>query len=129
MFDMKNENWYVAPKSKAEYAAIQEYLFAQGFGWHSENQSVSYAGQESYGETTCIVHLSDEGNYLGYSSECWATNPDNELKEIKLTFKTIVDSVEYPETQSPAQIELQALQQKIKDLETQANKLQELINK
>lgn len=33
MFDMKNENWYVAPKSKAEYAVTQEYLFAQGFRW------------------------------------------------------------------------------------------------
>lgn len=129
MFDLKKEGWYIATNNRAEYAAAQEYLFTQGFEWYCKGQAVSYNGQESYGETACIVHCGVDGISLGYSSYGWATNADNELKEIKLTFKTIVDSVEYPETVTPEQQQLAQVMQKLDDLKSEAEQLQAIINK
>lgn len=122
MFDMKQEPWYIRVNNESEFNGAQQWL-TENFGTNLKttyNLGVGYLTNAAYGgyiEDDHVMYGNIESVNLTFRHK------------IKLTFKTIVDSVEYPETQTPAQIELKALQQKIKDLETQANKLQELINK
>lgn len=130
MFDMKKEKWFIRTPTDEVCQAVQLWLFGQGFEWQQYGKQVMFLNDEH----TCAIH-----NHHDYKEQTIWRNPNNEweieelvksnYKEIKLTFKTIVDSVEYPETKSAEQLQLEVLQGKIAELNREAEKLQKLVQK
>lgn len=122
MFDIKKDKWFIYTPTPEISKVVQRWLFAQGFVWQHFKDAE--------------IHCTDS-RYLKLSPSeddafCHTDTIDpkyDKSKEIKLTFKTIVDSVEYPETQTPEQKQLQEVMTKISELQEQAEKLQGLINK
>ena len=121
MFDMKKEKWFIRTPTPEISEAVQNWLFEQGLSWQAYgNKEVNYT----------------DTNYLmlsPYEPErfCHTFSIDDKLgqKEIKLTFKTIVDSIECPEIKSEEQKQLDILMQQITDLQKQAEKLQGIVGK
>ncbi|WP_391560671.1 hypothetical protein [Robertmurraya sp.] len=121
MFDIKKDKWFIYTPTPEISKAAQEWLFQEGFSWQAHgNKEVNYTD-------TNYLMLSpyEDGRF------CHTFSIDEKLgeKEIKMTFKAVVDSVEFPETQTPEQIQLDKVMDQIAELQTQAAKLQELINK
>ena len=122
MFDMKKERWFIRTPTPEISKLVQEWLFEQGSVWqyHKDNQ-VRHTEREYLMKSPfdynafCFTGYID----LGYDSP----------KEIKLKFKTIVDSVEYPETFTPEQQQLAAVMEKLNQLKNEAEQLQAIINK
>lgn len=124
MFDMKKDKWFIRTPTPEISEIVQRWLFSQGFVWqHFKNTEINCT------ESKFLKLSPFEDNAFCHTM---SINPKyDKSKEVKLSFltTTVIDKVEYPQVKSPAQAELEALQQKIKELETQAQKLQELINK
>lgn len=118
MFNIKTDPWFIRVNSEQEFEIIQDWL------------------QENYG---CCLPLfySVEFEYL--TNTLWTGQVEDAFvmygqgdplgtvsrKEIKLTFKTIVNSVEYPEVNSPQQIQIAALQETIEKAAMQIKLLKE----
>lgn len=122
MFDIKKDKWFIYTPTPEISKIVQVWLFAQGFVWqHFKDAEVHYTDSR-------YLKLSPfEDNAF-----CHTDTIDlkyDKSKEIKLTFKTVVDSVEFPETQTPEQIQLDKVMDRIAELQKQASQLQELINK
>jgi len=118
MFNIKTDPWFIRVNSKQEFEVIQDWL------------------QENYG--TCL-----SSNY--YSSMVYLTNSyadggvredfvmhgssdpleKQALKEIKLTFKTTIDSVTFPEVETEQQIKMKQLQETIDKAAKQIKELKE----
>lgn len=122
MFDLKKEKWFIYTPTQESSRIAQEWLFAQGLVWqHHRDTKVRYT----------------ESLYLKLSpftagAFCHTDSIDlkyDQSKEVKLTIKTIVDSVEYPKIETPEQKQLQEVMTKISELQAQAEKLQGLIYK
>ena len=118
MFDMKQEKWFIRTQTPEISEAVQLWLFEQGFVWQSGENKAQYTDTKN-------VMLSDyapNGPRFAWST---SVSEDAGYKEIKLTFKTTVDTVEYPSTETQAQKDLKELEQQIVKLSEQAAKLKE----
>ena len=119
MFDLKKERWFIRTPTPEISKLVQEWLFEQGFEWYSSGKSVKhlyepYIGNSRHEQHCLVMDLME---------------PHSTRKEIKLTFKTIVDSVEYPETVTPEQQKLASLIAHIEQFKAEAQQLQAIINK
>lgn len=123
MFDMKKDKWFIRTPTPEISEAVQLWLFEQGFTWYS----FSRRANEIYHTDRKILSKSEgTGREFGFSNIC----DDfylHDAKEIKLTFKTSVASVEYPVVETEAEKELKVLEQKIQELTEQASKLRSVI--
>lgn len=121
MFDMKKDKWYIHTPTQEISTRVQMWLFDQGFVWqHHKDQSVRY---------TDSSYLSLSPYKEGAFCHTDTIDPKYDRAEINLKFKTVVDSVEFPEMKTPEQIQLDIVMQKITELQTQASELQKLVNK
>lgn len=128
MFDMKKEKWFIRTPDEATYNDVYAWLQEQGFhfgwtgyaheGWEEGMQVIGSWPYDCENEDRLRIGNVKSSNYFS----------DLRHKEIKLTFKTIVDSVEYPETKSAEQIQLEVLQEKIAELNAEATKLSKIIS-
>ena len=119
MFNIKTDPWFIRVNSKQESKVIQDWLFEQGIMWgHSPTQ-------HKYTEYTFILNVFSEGSI---SKRLLRTNEACEIhptaKEIKLTFKTTIDSVQYPEMETEQQVKMKQLQETI---DKAARELKELL--
>lgn len=115
MFDMKKDKWFIRTPNPEISEAVQLWLFEQGLQWCG-------ASYTNVAHTNSLVLMWTENNKF-----VWCDELDSDYKEIKLTFKTSVASVEYPIIESQAEKELKALEQKIQELTEQASKLRSAI--
>lgn len=111
-FDMKVNSWIIYVNSKEQFEVVRDWIKTQGIKFeHGEDWQ---AGMIAVGAAK------------RRQAYCQRIHPDdhiNGLKEIVLNFKTIVDSVKWPEVESEARKELAKLQQQIEELSAQAEKL------
>lgn len=102
-FDLKTNPWWIAVRNREEYELVQNWLL------------------ENYG-TKCIAEYSREFKYLtntgcgGRVEKSWvmhgsADKPEHQ--EIKLNFKTVVDSVTFPEVKTEQQKQIEELEKTI----------------
>lgn len=124
MFDMKKDKWFIRTPTPEISEAVQLWLFEQGFGWQDDGQKVLYKSQQ-FLTNTKYPHFAC--NYILHSNTVDKQAEENGVKEIKLTFKSSVYSVEYPVVETQAEKELKALEQKIQELTEQASKLRSVI--
>ncbi len=122
VFDIKKDKWFIYTPTHEISKLVQNWLFDQGFVWqHHEDTSVRY---------TSSLYIKLSPYATGAFCHTDSIDPKYDTsKEIKLTFKTVVDSVEFPELKTEEQKQLDILMQQITDLQDQATKLQGLINK
>ena len=102
-FDMKKEPWYIRVANEQEYELVQNWLL------------------ENYG-TNCVAEYSREFKYLtntysgGHVNKSWVmygSGNKPERQEIKLTFKTVIDSVTFPEVKTEQQKQIEELEKTI----------------
>lgn len=121
-FDMKTMPWYIRINNKQEFECTQKWLLDNYDNkLHKDYSTDIYA----------ITNIDIEGNLAnGYYSVLWASRPEGihkSAKEIKLSFKTNVDSVEYPEVETGAQKKVKELEQTILNAQQQLAELKKEI--
>lgn len=129
-FDLKTQAWWIHTPTREISEAAQEWLFSQGVYWVSNNTKDSEVKATRSKILTNLKYLSVsdfvKGEFMHDSGPINMVWYPPEL-EIKLTFKTVVDQVIYPELapeETEAQKELRTLQEQISKLQEQANKIQ-----
>lgn len=117
MFDMHKNAWFINVNSDEECEAAQKWLFEQGIYWCNGGKDVTNIFARSL---TNFVDKNIGINKYGFLWDANQAKPNKNIHEIKLNFKTTVDSVEYPIIETEAQ-------KKLKELEATAKQIQEQI--
>lgn len=126
-FDMKTQAWFINVDSIEQSIAAQQWLFDQGFTWCTGSKTLNKFQIGFFTNFLCWnENITIEPSGFMHSTYK-TTNTVKGEKEIKLNFKTVVDSVEWPEVETEAQKELAKLQKQIEELSAQAEKLKETI--
>ena len=119
MFNIKTDPWFIRVNSKQEFKVIQDWL-QENYGYSlitSYNTSFEYLTNTSCtGQIEEAFVMHGRGNPLETTSR----------KEIKLTFKTTIDSVEYPVVETEQQIKMKQLQQTIDKAARELKELREM---
>lgn len=125
MFDMKKEKWFIrTPTPEISDAVIEWLKKEQNLKLH--NLLDPKTPIEKYGTEACLCGDETVKEFGVTYSESSFFEEDG-WKEIKLTFKTVVDTVEYPSAETQAQKDLKELEQQIAKLSEQAAKLRESV--
>ena len=115
MFDVKKEAWFIRVNNEQEWNAANDWL-EENYG---DDIKCRYVGKATY-----LTNTRTDGDVNTYVM--WGGLPPS-AKEIKLSYKLVVDSAILPETKSQAQKDLEVLQEQIEGLQKQAEKLKESI--
>lgn len=112
MFDLKKNPWYIKPNSQEEFNAVQEWLL--------DNFGAKFA--HGYEKGMCLSNTDYSDKRLNYVVWYIDEPKGRDLLEIKFTYKTTVDKVEWPVVESETQ-------KKLRELEEQQRKIAEDIAK
>ena len=119
MFNIKTDPWFIRVNSKQEFKVIQDWL-QENYGYSlitSYNTSFEYLTNTSCtGQIEEAFVMHGRGNPLETTSR----------KEIKLTFKTTIDSVQYPEMETEQQVKMKQLQETIDKAARELKELREM---
>lgn len=126
-FNLKTNPWFIRVNSKEEFEAAKE--------WVKSQTGDTYNFFTDYYSDTAGFSNYYNGKLLGRIA--WYNNSHVEealkesVNEIKLTFKTVIDSVEYPvvkELRSPSErdLKIEELEQSIKEAQERLNELKEM---
>lgn len=118
-FDMKTQPWFIRVNNEQEFDLVQEWL-KENFG------TVPYFGW--YPQTKGLTNTNIDGKmYSDYVMWfCDDKNLNQNTNEIKLRFKTTIDSVEWPIVESEKDKKIRELQETIKKAEEQLKELHKL---
>lgn len=120
MFNIKTDPWFIRVNSKQEFDAIQDWL-EENYG---EKLRANYGTHMKWlTNTQCDGHINSKLLVMYGSGEPLATTP---RKEIKLTFKTTIDSVDYPIVETEQQIKMKQLQETIDKAARELKELREM---
>lgn len=113
MFDIKKDAWFIRVNNEQEWSAAHD--------WLEENYGKRIG--RSYLYPTSLTNTEVDGDV--YYRLMWTEDrkPHESAKEIKLSYKLVVESAILPETKSQAQKDLEILQEQIAELQKQAEKL------
>ncbi len=122
-FDLKTSPWFIRVNSKEESTLAQKWLFSQGLLWCvgkvDEVKDIVEIGGYLTNQT---IDLTVESYIMhGHNLEVKKVN----CPEIKLTFKTSIESVEYPEIKTQQQVAIEELEATIELAKQQISKLKE----
>lgn len=120
-FDLKTSPWFIRVNSKEESTLAQEWLFSQRVFW-------------SVGKVDEVRDIVKIGGYLtnqtiDLTAESYIMHGHNldekkvNCPEIKLTFKTSIESVKYPEIKTQQQVAIEELEATIELAKQQISKL------
>lgn len=120
MFNIKTDPWFIRVNSEEEFEVIQDWL-EENYG---EKIRANYGTHMKWlTNTQCDGHINSKLLVMYGSGEPLATTP---RKEIKLTFKTTIDSVQYPEMETEQQIKMKQLQETIDKAARELKELREM---
>ena len=112
-FDMKKNPWFIRVNNKEEFEAAKEWVKSQGIKFKfSEDWYDQIIAVESDGFALCI--RTEAGEKILNKNE------------IKLTFKTVIDSVEYPTIESEQDKKIKELQETIETAKRQIEELKSI---
>ena len=119
MFNIKTDPWFIRVNSEQEFEVIQDWL-EENYG---TRLSSSYHSRMVY-----LTNSYDDGEVQNSFVMHGVGNPleKNSRKEIKLTFKTTIDSVEYPVVETEQQIKMKQLQETIDKAARELKELREM---
>ena len=119
MFNIKTDPWFIRVNSEQEFEAIQDWLQENYGTCLSSKYSSAFeylTNTLSGGQVEKAFVMHGRGNPLETTSR----------KEIKLTFKTTIDSVEYPVVETEQQIKMKQLQETIDKAARELKELREM---
>lgn len=122
-FDMKKSPWFIRVNNKEEFEAAKEWVDSQGIVWTDWVKDKGFNSE--IGGLCSNLHNLD--NYYWLSHE--ETESSESLygrEEIKITFKTIIDSVEYPTIETEQDKKIKELQETIEKAQQQITELKGL---
>lgn len=120
-FDLKTQPWFIRINSPEESKVVQEWLFSNGIVWgggcfEARNLWAQY-----------LTNIDVDGEIRGVIMWCHEDIGIHEsAKELKFNFKSVIDSVEYPEYETETQKQLKELEQTIKKAQEQIAQLKEM---
>ena len=120
MFNIKTDPWFILVNSKQEFEVIQDWLeenygekiranYGTHMKWLTNTQHDGYINSK-------LLVMHGAGDPLKTTAR----------KEIKLTFKTTIDSVTFPEVESEQQIKMKQLQETIDKAARELKELREM---
>lgn len=119
MFNIKTDPWFIRVNSEQEFDVIQN--------WLEENYGtclmVEYGSWMEYLTNTDSGGTVAKARVMHGNGDPVSTTP---RKEIKLTFKTTVDSVQYPVVETEQQIKMKQLQETIDKAARELKELREM---
>lgn len=95
---LKENKWFIRTGSKEKSKLVQEWLFEHGMEWLYGKTVQSGFNDTMLTNTDCT---GEKGNFIMFSTALEKKN----AQEIKITFKTIVESVELPVVESKEEAE------------------------
>ena len=119
MFNIKADPWFIRVNSKQEFEVIQDWL-EENYGcilisnYSSAFEYLTNTASDGQVEEAFVMH--GQGNPLETTSR----------KEIKLTFKTTIYSVTFPEVETEQQIKMKQLQETIDKAARELKELREM---
>jgi hypothetical protein len=117
-FNLKTNPWFIRVNSPEESKVVQEWLFSNGVGWIGGNFE---AGNLWAQYLTNINVDGDQRGVIMWSHEDIGIHES--AKELKFKFKTVLDSVIFPEVETEQEKKLKELEETIKKA---AKEIQEL---
>ena len=119
MFNIKTDPWFIRVNSEQEFEVIQDWLEENYGSILISNYSTAFkyltnTADDGQVEEAFVMH--GQGNPLETTSR----------KEIKLTFKTTIDSVTFPEMETEQQIKMKQLQETIDKAARELKELREM---
>nr|DAH57282.1 MAG TPA: hypothetical protein [Caudoviricetes sp.] len=127
MFDLKTNPWLIRVHSEEEYNNVNEWLF-ENFG---KKLIVNY-DMATGGTVRGITNIDAYGkiqNYLMWLNDEHFKTCHKDVKEIEISFKTVVDVVEYPVVKTESELQLEQVMSKLSELQNEAQRLQEIVAK
>lgn len=115
-FDMKKEAWFIRYKDYYEFKAAKEWI-TENFGCCDE---LLY---KSMGSDKIFTNTWTDGEIC--PRVLWGDDPHQNAKEIKLSVKTVIDSVEYPTVETEKEKQLRELEATIAKASEQIKQLKE----
>lgn len=115
-FNMKTQPWFIRINSQEEFDVVDKWLL--------DNHGVSLDCRWNGGHMVGLTNTTDSGH--AYEDHImWYGSDDigNIREEIKFSFKTVIDSVEFPEVVSEEQKEIERLTKIIEEAQQSLNKL------
>ena len=120
MFNIKTDPWFIHVNSKQEFEVIQDWL-EENYG---KRLLVDYGTHMKWlTNTRHDGYINSKLLVMHGAGDPLATTP---RKEIKLTFKTTIDSVTFPEVETEQQIKMKQLQETIDKAVRELKELREM---
>lgn len=118
---LKENSWFIRTGSPEKSKLVQEWLFEHGMGW-----LFGKTIQSGFNDTmlTNTDSVGEKGDFIMFSTDLEEKN----AQEIKITFKTIVESVELPVVESKEEAERKKKIQELKETIALAQKQLEEMN-
>lgn len=118
-FDMVNNPWFIRVSNQKEYELAKEFVKSKGF---------KFSFGEDYTDSSKTITNRDDLNKvlckgLEYVIRSERVFFDKDRYEIKLNFKTTIDSIEYPEVKSAEELEIEQIETEMRKLADRLNKI------
>lgn len=119
-FDMKNQPWFIRVNNEEEFGVVADFLEAKGFRFYEKKYTKN---TQAIGNTDLAGNIERDSKV----SRLMTSEIEKVIhyggKEIKLNFKTTIDSVEYPEVKSAQQVEIEQIETEMRKLADRLNSL------
>lgn len=112
-FDVKNVSWFIKVNNEAEFNIVKSWLSEK----YDHYNVVKYSNKVNY-----LTNTDGDGDVCGHIMRGTELTHYH-TNEIKFEFETVIKTVEYPTVKSKTQIAFDNLQEKITELQKQADLL------
>lgn len=124
MFDITKDKWFIRVANEEQAKAVQEWAFEHGLGWAGKKVlRDDYATWDRTDRSIGSGHYGGCG--LGQARAGWWIS--NGHKEIKVSFKTVIDELELPKVESAQQIKIRELEATVAEAQRQIQELKKEI--
>jgi hypothetical protein len=124
MFDITKDKWFIRVANEEQAKAVQEWAFDRGFGWAGQKEfRKDFAVWDKKSPAIGFGHFGCDS--LGQARAQWWI--DSGHKEIKVSFKTVIDEMEFPKVESAQQIKIRELEATVAEAQRQIQELKKEI--
>lgn len=121
-FDLKIQPWHIKIGNEQEFNAAVAWRKEQGMNWQFPVMCKGYYQKEAV-RLTNVFYCGDVCTYIMWGTE----DTPCQGHEIKLSYKVVVDSVEYTQVKTEAQLKHEQLMQKIQELQEEVKALEKML--
>ena len=114
-FDLKTQPWFIRVANEQEFNSARDFVQSKGFDFiYSESWYAGLVG-------ICHDSKDDDGVYRLHSGDDVSAH-----QEIKITFKTVIDFVSFPQMKTEQQLKIEQLEATIARAAEEIKQLKEM---